>query len=113
MHEKGTEAPFSGKLLHNNKSGVYTCVACGSQLFTSENKFDSNQPGLMGWPSFSELVDDKKIELKDDDSGGMRRIEVVCKTCGGHLGHLFDDKESPSRKHYCINSCVLDFVPKK
>ena len=61
LREKGTEAPFSGKLLHNNKSGVYTCVACGSQLFTSENKFDSNQPGLMGWPSFSELVDDKKL----------------------------------------------------
>lgn len=113
LREKGTEAPFTGKLLHNDKTGDYTCAACGTVVFTSDAKYDSNTPDLEGWPSFSEVVGSDTVELKDDDSFGMNRTEVICKTCGSHLGHIFDDSSSPSGKHYCINSAALDFKAKK
>jgi peptide-methionine (R)-S-oxide reductase len=109
LREKGTEAPFSGELLENRDTGEYKCAACGTIIFKSDAKYDSNTPGLAGWPSFSEVSSSDKVELRDDNSWGMHRTEVVCKTCGGHLGHVFDDAASPSGKHYCINSCALDF----
>jgi peptide-methionine (R)-S-oxide reductase len=113
LREKGTEAPFTGKLLHNDKTGDYTCAACRTVLFSSDAKYDSDVPGLMGWPSFSEVAASDRVELKDDDSLGMRRVEVICKTCGSHLGHIFDDSSSPTGKHFCINSTALDFKEKK
>ncbi len=113
LREKGTEAPFSGKLLHNDKTGDYTCAACGTVLFESDAKYESGIPSLQGWPSFSEVAASTKVELKDDDSLGMHRVEVICRTCGSHLGHVFDDTSSPTGKHYCINSVALDFKEKK
>lgn len=113
LRQKGTEAPFSGMYLNHNEEGMYTCAACGSPLFTSGTKFESKSPGLAGWPSFADVVEKGNVELKDDNSAGMHRTEVVCKTCGGHLGHLFDDSDSPTGQHYCINSCALDFKPNK
>jgi peptide-methionine (R)-S-oxide reductase len=108
LREKGTEAPLSGKLLANNETGEYTCAACGQVIFKSDAKYETSQPGLAGWPSFAEVVDSDAVDLVPDDSWGMERTEVVCKNCGSHIGHLFDDPDSPSGKHYCINSCSLD-----
>ena len=113
LREKGTEAPFTGKLLRNDKTGDYTCAACGAVLFKSDTKYDSSIPGLMGWPSFSDVAAGGAVELSDDNSLGMRRTEVTCKNCGSHLGHLFDDDTSPTGQHYCINSASLDFEEKK
>jgi len=104
LREKGTEAPFTGKWLHNKEKGTYMCASCGTELFSSDTKFDSGS----GWPSFTD-ANKKNIELKEDNSHGMRRIEVLCKKCGGHLGHLFDDGPGPTGKRYCINSVSLDF----
>jgi peptide-methionine (R)-S-oxide reductase len=112
LREKGTEVPGSGELLHNDKTGDYTCAACGHVVFKSDTKYDSTTPGLIGWPSFAEAAGNDAVELKTDSSLGMERTEVVCKNCGGHLGHLFDDPSSPNGKHYCINSCSLDFKEK-
>ena len=112
MREKGTEAPFSGKFLAHDETGVYTCAGCGNQLFGSDTKYESTTPGLIGWPSFSDAISQDKITLTDDTSLGMHRIEVMCALCGGHLGHLFDDDTSPNGKHYCINSAALDFKKK-
>ena len=109
LRERGTEYPFSGKLLANKETGEYRCAACGQVLFTSDTKYESNQRGLEGWPSFAEVAGSDKVELKDDLDLGLHRTEVVCKNCGSHLGHVFDDPGSPSGKHYCINSCALDF----
>lgn len=110
MREKGTEAPFTGALLHNKETGMYTCAACGNQLFSSDTKFDSDS----GWPSFYDDVTKGAVELKKDNSGDMDRTEVVCAKCGGHLGHVFDDApDQPTGQRYCINSCALDFQPKK
>lgn len=100
--EKGTEMPGSGALLHNKEKGTYVCAACGSELFDSETKYDSG----CGWPSF---YDAKNVEFTMDDSHAMHRVEVTCKKCGGHLGHLFDDGPKPSGKRYCINSLSIDF----
>ena len=111
LREKGTEMPGTGALLHNDKTGEYRCAACNSLLFKSDNKYDTTTPGLTGWPSFSDAVDGA-IELRNDDSFLMHRVEIICKTCGGHLGHLFPDMESPSGQHYCVNSAALSFEPK-
>jgi peptide-methionine (R)-S-oxide reductase len=111
LREKGTEAPGSGALLHNAQTGDYTCAACGQVVFKSDTKYESTTPGLIGWPAFTEAASNNAVELKSDDSLGMSRTEVVCKNCGGHLGHLFDDPSSPNGKHYCINSVCLNFEP--
>ena len=113
LRQKGTEVPGTGALLHNNKTGDYTCAACGTILFKSDAKYESNVPGLEGWPSFSEVAAADTVELQDDNSLGMHRTEVICKTCGGHLGHIFPDASSPTGQHYCINSAALDFQAKK
>jgi methionine-R-sulfoxide reductase len=113
LREKGTEAPFSGKLLHEKETGDFVCAACGAALFTSDSKYDSSIPGLEGWPSFSDVARSGAVELADDNSMGMHRTEVICKNCGSHLGHLFDDETSPTGQHYCINSVCLDFKKKK
>lgn len=110
LFEKGTEAPFTGQFLHNKENGMYVCVNCGTQLFHSETKFD---PGS-GWPSFYDVASTDAVRLVEDRSHGMRRVEVLCANCGGHLGHVFNDApEQPTGMRFCINSCVLDFKPMK
>ena len=113
LREKGTEIPGTGTLLHNSATGEYRCAACDTIVFRSDKKYDSTTPGLIGWPSFSEAANSDAVELVDDTSMGMLRTEVICKKCGSHLGHVFDDSSSPTNKHYCINSCSLDFKPQK
>ena len=114
LREKGTETPGSGQLLQNDKTGDYMCAACGQVLFKSDTKFESNMPGLVGWPAFSEVANNDAIELVPDDSLGMQRTEIRCKNCGSHLGHLFDnDPASSTGKHYCVNSCALNFKPQE
>ncbi|MEO8863334.1 MAG: peptide-methionine (R)-S-oxide reductase MsrB [Candidatus Saccharimonadales bacterium] len=108
---KGTEIPGSGALLNNNEAGVYRCAACHAVVFESDAKYDTHTPGLIGWPSFSSAANKGAIEIKQDNSAGMQRLEAVCSNCGGHLGHLFDDRSSPNGKHYCINSVSLEFEP--
>jgi peptide-methionine (R)-S-oxide reductase len=112
LRERGTETPGSGKLLYNEEKGEYSCPVCGSLLFTSDKKYESTTPGLIGWPSFSEAANNDALELVDDNSMFMHRTEVRCKTCGSHLGHLFDDSSSPNGKHFCINSAALTFKKK-
>lgn len=112
LREKGTELPGTGKLLNNDKTGNYTCAACGTLLFKSDSKYESTVPGLIGWPSFAEAANNEAIELLEDSNLGMQRTEVICKNCGGHLGHLFADDAAPTGEHYCINSCSLDFEAK-
>lgn len=109
LREKGTEKPFSGKLLNESREGSFSCAACGELLFGSEHKFESRD----GWPSFYDIARSDAVRLEDDNSYGMRRIEVLCANCGSHLGHVFDDGPSDKGgKHYCINSVCLDFNPK-
>lgn len=108
LREKGTEPPNSGKLLHNKTTGIYTCAACGNELFHSKSKYDSGS----GWPSFDDIMSSTSVVLLADDSHGMNRIEVECARCGGHLGHVFDDgPRETTGKRYCINSLSLDFKP--
>jgi peptide-methionine (R)-S-oxide reductase len=109
LREKGTEMAFSGKFDKLFKKGEYICKGCGAKLFTSDMKYDSG----CGWPAFFEANKDS-IKTKEDSSFGMYRIEVLCKKCGGHLGHVFDDgPEEKGGKRYCINSVSLDFREKK
>jgi peptide-methionine (R)-S-oxide reductase len=101
----GTEAPFTGKYVNEHSRGMYKCAICGSELFSSETKFDSGT----GWPSFTEPANLEHVELKQDISHGMVRTEVLCKNCGAHLGHVFDDgPSSKGGKRYCINSVCLE-----
>src|SRR5438309_8911536 len=96
LREKGTEAPGSGRLLYNDKDGLYGCAACDNDLFMSDSKFESTMPGLVGWPAFCDLAKNDAVELVPDSGLGMERLEVVCKSCGSHLGHYFDDPTSPN-----------------
>ena len=108
LRKKVTEPAFTGKLLHNKEKGTYTCGGCGMELFSSESKYDSGS----GWPSFWTALAKDRIEEIPDRTLGMNRIEIVCKNCGGHLGHLFDDGPQPSGMRYCVNSLSLGFKKK-
>ena len=104
--EKGTERPYSGALLHNRKSGDYLCVCCKSVLFHSDAKFDSG----CGWPSFDRAIEGT-VTYTEDNSHGMKRVEITCSQCGSHLGHVFPDGPTETGQRYCVNSLSLDFDP--
>jgi peptide-methionine (R)-S-oxide reductase len=108
LREKGTERPFTGALVNNHADGFYHCAACDAPLFTSGTKFESGS----GWPSFFEPVTPEAVELHEDSTLGMKRVEVTCATCGGHLGHVFPDGPNPTGQRYCINSASLKFEGK-
>ena len=103
--QKGTEAPFTGDLLHNKESGTYQCVCCGTDLFSSDTKFDSGT----GWPSFYDVMGSEVVKVEVDHSHGMVRQEVLCGNCDAHLGHVFSDGPLPTGLRYCINSLSLGF----
>ena len=105
LRKKETEAPFSGDLLKMDKGGVYRCAACGNELFLSNAKFDSGT----GWPSFDRALNEENLIFRKDESGGMTRTEVLCARCGSHLGHVFDDGPTETKKRYCINSVCMIF----
>jgi peptide-methionine (R)-S-oxide reductase len=104
LRRKGTEPAFTGRYVNEKRDGTYRCVGCGAELFSSGTKFESGT----GWPSFTEPADRANVELRDDYSYGMHRIEVNCSACGGHLGHVFPDGPGESGERYCINSCSLE-----
>lgn len=107
LRQAATERPGTGRFTYSKDAGMFVCLACGNELFSSDSKFDSG----CGWPSFTDPADRKNVELVDDLSHGMKRTEVLCKRCGGHLGHVFDDGPGPSGTRYCINSVALDLRP--
>ncbi len=109
LREGATEPAFAGKYVDTHDDGMFHCKACGAPLFASDAKFDSGT----GWPSFTDPVNAEHVELRPDNSHGMSRTEVVCKNCGSHLGHVFDDgPQEKGGKRFCINSCALDFQEK-
>ncbi|HXY17200.1 MAG TPA: peptide-methionine (R)-S-oxide reductase MsrB [Gaiellaceae bacterium] len=107
LRQAGTERPFTGTYVDTEDPGVYRCAGCGSELFRSDAKFHSGS----GWPSFVEPASLESVETLVDPSHGMIRTEVRCSTCGGHLGHVFDDGPAPTGKRFCINSCALELDP--
>lgn len=110
LREKGTERPGTGEYNHHNEAGTYACAGCGTELFTSEQKFDSH----CGWPSFdNNIAGGDRVKQIPDFSHGMIRTEIVCAKCGGHLGHIFDDGPTVTGQRYCVNSLSLKFIPKK
>ncbi len=108
LREKGTERAFTGEYWDNHAAGVYVCAACATPLFASTDKFESGT----GWPSYTRPIEARHVEVVVDASYGMVREEVVCNTCGGHLGHVFDDGPKPTGLRYCMNTVALRFVPK-
>jgi len=102
---KATESSGTGKFLHHNKDGTYSCIVCGHPLFSSDSKFESGS----GWPSFRDVVDKGDVKFSPDDSHGLHRTEVSCAYCGAHLGHVFDYAKPGDKGYYCINSASLDF----
>lgn len=108
LRKKSTELPFTGKYYHNDKTGKYLCAACGNELFSSKEKYDSGS----GWPSFWAPISKENVEEKPDNKLFMKRTEVVCSRCGGHLGHVFEDGPKPTGLRYCINSAALKFDEK-
>ncbi|MEM4408309.1 MAG: peptide-methionine (R)-S-oxide reductase MsrB [Candidatus Caldarchaeum sp.] len=109
LREKGTEPPFTGKYWNHTEEGLYLCAGCGAELFRSSEKFDAH----CGWPSFFDVANPERVRFQEDYSFGMRRIEVLCARCGGHLGHVFPDGPPPTGLRYCINSVSLRFQKEK
>lgn len=109
LRQGGTERAFTGKLWDHKGDGIYRCAGCEAELFDSTTKYDSGS----GWPSFYEVAEKGRVELVDDESYGMHRVEVRCASCGGHLGHLFPDGPEPTGQRYCINSASLAFAERE
>lgn len=109
LRQSATERPFTGEYNTHFASGTYGCAGCGQSIFDSSSKFDSK----CGWPAFDKVIDDRAVSYVEDSSLGMKRMEVLCSSCGGHLGHVFDDGPTDSSTRFCINSAALGFVPSK